>query len=215
MLGLENLTEEFATDLIALVNSLRKLPKTGKVEQKYESKKTGQTMSKKFKYVQLDVMLEKIKENQNFALLQPICFDKEQQKLGIKCILIHKSGQSLVSEIYPLKDKEKIQDEGAEITYRRRYALGSFLGVATDDDTDGPQNNEDKIKSELMTNEQTIIIANLDPELKEQIMNVYKKDWTKLTKLEAEKAISSLKKNGLIKSKEEIEKEKKEKEEVF
>lgn len=215
MIGLENLSKEFATDLIVLVNSLRKLPKTGKVEQKYESKKTGQTMSKKFKYVQLDVMLEKIKENSNFALLQPICFDKEQQKSGIKCILIHKSGQSLVSEIYPLKDKEKIQDEGAEITYRRRYALGSFLGVATDDDTDGPQNNESKTKSEPMTNEQTFIIANLNPDLKEQIINVYKKDWTKLTKLEAEKAISSLKKNGLIKSKEEIETEKKEKEEVF
>ena len=213
MQGLENLSADFAKDLIELVNSLKKLPKTGKVKQTYESKKTGKELTKEYKYTQLDTILDKIKENNNFALLQPICFDKEQNKLGIKCILIHKSGQSLVSEVFPLKDKEKIQDEGAEITYRRRYALGSFLGVATDDDIDGPRNPE--IKNEPITEEQMMIIAKLSPDLKERITRVYKKDFTELTKDEATKAIISLEKNGLIKSKEEIEKEKKEREEVF
>ena len=31
----------------------------------------------------------------------------------------------------------KIQDEGAEITYRKRYAAGAFFGIATEEDTDG------------------------------------------------------------------------------
>ena len=100
MQGLENLSADFAKDLIELVNSLKKLPKTGKVKQTYESKKTGKELTKEYKYTQLDTILDKIKENNNFALLQPICFDKEQNKLGIKCILIHKSGQSLVSEVF-------------------------------------------------------------------------------------------------------------------
>lgn len=213
MIGLDTLTEDFAKDLIELVNSLKKLPKTGKVKQTYESKKTGKELTKEFKYVQLDTILDKIKENNNFALLQPICFDKEQNKNGVKCILIHKSGQRLESEIFPLKDKEKIQDEGAEITYRRRYALGSFLGIATEDDIDGPRPNSKS--NEPLTNEQMMIIAGLSPELKEQIIKVYKKDFTELTKDEAIKVIDSLKKNGLIKSKEELEKIKKEKEEVF
>ncbi len=215
MIGLENMSKEFAEDLIVLVNSLKKLPKTGKVKQTYESKKTGKEMTKEFKYTQLDVILDKIKENNNFALLQPICFDEKQGKLGIKCILVHKSGQSLVSEIYPLKDKDKIQDEGAEITYRRRYVIGSFLGVATDEDTDGPRINDNKPKAEPMTDEQAFIIADLNPDLKEKIMEIYKKDYAKLTKLEADKVINSLKKNGLIKSKEEAEIEQKEKEDVF
>lgn len=213
MIGLDNLTADFAKDLIELVNSLKKLPKSGKVKQTYESKKTGKELTKEFKYVQLDTILDKIKENNNFALLQPICFDKEQNKNGVKCILIHKSGQRLESEIFPLKDKEKIQDEGAEITYRRRYALGSFLGIATEDDIDGPRPNSKS--NEPLTNEQMMVIAGLSPELKEQIVKVYKKDFTELTKDEAIKVIDSLKKNGLIKSKEELEKIKKEKEEVF
>lgn len=218
MIGLENLSKEFAIDLIALVNSLKKLPKIGKVKQTYESKKTGKEMSKEFKYTQLDTILDKIKENDNFALLQPICFDKEQNKLGIKCILIHKSGQSLVSEIFPLKDKDKIQDEGAEITYRRRYALGSFLGVATEDDTDGPRNIpsvKEPVKEEAITDEQLITICSLKPDSKQYLIEKFGKEISDFTKREAESVIKSLRDKGIIKSKEEIEKQQKEKEDVF
>ncbi len=139
MKGLENLTPELATDLIELVNSLKKLPKSQNVKYNVKNKVTGDWNKKEFNYVPLDDILEKIKENKNFAFMQPIGFDNESQKFGVKCVLIHKSGKYLESDVYeiPIKQDTKIQDEGAEITYRKRYSAGAFLGLATEDDTDG------------------------------------------------------------------------------
>lgn len=139
MIGLESLSPEIATDLIGLVNSLQKLQKSCNVKYNVLNKKTNQWSTKEFNYVPLDDILEKIKENGNFAFMQPIGFDKDSQTVGIKCVLIHKSGKYLESDVFPIKTKEdmKIQDEGAEITYRKRYAAGAFFGIATEEDTDG------------------------------------------------------------------------------
>ena len=72
-------------------------------------------MSKAFDYVPLDNILNKIKENQNFALLQPIGLD-ENGVCGVKCILVHKSGHVFETNTYPFAVKEdaKLQDEGAD-----------------------------------------------------------------------------------------------------
>ena len=139
MIGLDGLTPELATDLITLVNSLQKLTKTAKVKYSVQNKTTGQWTKKEFNYVPLDDILEKIKENKNFAFMQPIGYDNESQIVGVKCVLIHKSGKFLESSVFPIKTNEgmKIQDEGAEITYRKRYAAGAFFGIATEEDTDG------------------------------------------------------------------------------
>lgn len=138
MTGFENITTEVATDLIELVNQLRGLEKSAQVNYSVQNRKTGEWMRKAFDYVPLDNILNKIKENQNFALLQPIGVD-ENGINGVRCILIHKSGHVFETNTYPFAVKEgaKIQDEGAEITYRKRYSLGAFLGMATEEDTDG------------------------------------------------------------------------------
>lgn len=138
MIGFENITTEVATDLIELVNQLRGLEKSAQVNYSVQNRKTGEWMRKAFDYVPLDNILNKIKENQNFALLQPIGVD-ENGINGVRCILVHKSGHVFETSTYPFTVKEgaKIQDEGAEITYRKRYSLGAFLGMATEEDTDG------------------------------------------------------------------------------
>nr|DAH67676.1 MAG TPA: ERF superfamily protein [Caudoviricetes sp.] len=138
MIGFENITTEVATDLIELVNQLRGLEKSAQVNYSVQNRKTGEWMRKAFDYVPLDNILNKIKENQNFALLQPIGVD-ENGINGVRCILVHKSGHVFETNTYPFAVKEgaKIQDEGAEITYRKRYSLGAFLGMATEEDTDG------------------------------------------------------------------------------
>ena len=138
MKGFENVTPEIATDLIELVNQLKGLEKTAQVNYSVQNRKTGEWMHKAFDYVPLDNILNKIKENQNFALLQPIGID-ENGVCGVKCILVHKSGHVSETNTYPFTVKEdaKLQDEGAEITYRKRYSLGAFLGMATEEDTDG------------------------------------------------------------------------------
>lgn len=70
-------------------------------------------------------------------------------------------------------------------------------------------------KNGQMTEEQILIIEKLDPNLKDHIREKYKKDPTTLTYGEAEEAIASLLKHKLIKTKEEQEIEKKDKEEAF
>lgn len=138
MKGFENITPEIAVDLIELVNQLKGLEKSAQVNYSVKNRNTGEWMRKAFDYVPLDNILNKIKENQNFALLQPIGID-EDGVCGVKCILVHKSGHVFETSTYPFTVKEgaKIQDEGAEITYRKRYSLGAFLGMATEEDTDG------------------------------------------------------------------------------
>ena len=130
-MDLTKISPEFARDLIELVNDLGDLQKTAAVSY-------GAT---RFHYVPLDDMLARVKANNNFALLQPLGVMHDGRPC-IKCLLIHKSGESIISDPYPLRIKEgaKKQDEGAEITYSRRYCLASFLGIASDEDTDA--NNE-------------------------------------------------------------------------
>ena len=128
MKGFENMPTEVATDLIQLVNSMKGIEKTAEVSYK----------NTQFHYVPLDNILNKVKENSNFAVLQPIGVD-ELGVAGVKTILIHKSGYVISTDTYPFNVKEgaRLQDEGAEITYRKRYSIGALLGMATDDDTDG------------------------------------------------------------------------------
>lgn len=147
MKGFENITPEIATDLIELVNQLKGLEKSAQVNYSVKNRNTGEWMRKAFDYVPLDNILNKIKENKNFALLQPIGID-ENGVCGVKCILVHKSGHVFETSTYPFTVKEgaKIQDEGAEITYRKRYSLGAFLGMATEEDTDG--NDDEATNSE-------------------------------------------------------------------
>lgn len=225
MKGLENIDQEMAKDLIKLVNNLKGLEKTAKVEYNVKNKDTGKWTKKEFKYVPLDNILNKIKEDSNFALLQPIGIYNE--KVGIKCILIHKSGKYLESEVYPIKESEssKIQDEGAEITYRKRYSISAFLGIATDEDTDGNDDNATQPKTntpspydfveEGMSDDEIFVIANLDEENKNKIRIKFKKDPITLTKKEYQSLIPSLIKKGLYKTREDVEKERKESEEVF
>lgn len=135
---LEKLSKEFISDLIPLVNSLGNLAKTASVEY---GDRTGKKT--KFNYVPIDDMLAKIKENDNFAFLQPLG-SMEDGTPCIQCILIHKGGESIVSDPYRLVVKQggKKQDEGAEITYSRRYSMASFFGIASDDDDDAnPEGN--------------------------------------------------------------------------
>lgn len=158
MKGFENVSVEVAKDLIELVNNVKGLEKSSLVEYSVQNK-AGQWIKKKFSYVPLDNILAKIKENSNFALLQPIGVD-ENGINGVKCILIHKSGHIFETNTFPFKENEntKIQDEGAEITYRKRYSVGAFLGMATEEDTDENDNEANEVKEKLATTKQIEIL---------------------------------------------------------
>ena len=179
MKGFENVSVEVAEDLIELINSMKGLEKSSKVEYSVQNKK-GEWTKKSFNYVPLDDILNKIKENNNFAVMQPIGVDDNGVN-GVKCILIHKSGHIFETNTYPFKDSEstKIQDEGAEITYRKRYSVGAFLGMATEEDTDGNDPDASNSEERKATENQLKLINKLDINTKNKIIDKYK-----ITKLE-------------------------------
>lgn len=162
MKGFENINPEVAKDLIELVNSISGLEKTKSVN--YPTKKGGITS---FNYVPLDDILSKTKENNNFALMQPIGTD-ENGRTGVKCVLIHKSGHVIETDTYPfqISNNTDLQAEGAEITYRKRYALGAFLGMSTEEDTDGNDSRAINVTERKATPRQIeVLLKNYNGEL--------------------------------------------------
>lgn len=67
----------------------------------------------------------------------------EGDNIGVTTVLMHSSGEYIESTMYiPLGDekgKSIAQVAGSVITYLRRYALASVLGIYADEDTDGSQ----------------------------------------------------------------------------
>ena len=55
----------------------------------------------------------------------------------VKAIIVHKSGEWIESDSFPLSAGSTPQNAGSAITYARRYTLGPLLGVAADEDDDG------------------------------------------------------------------------------
>lgn len=135
---LENLKQETAQDLIKLINGIKGLEKKGGASFKAGNSK------KSYKWVLLDDILDIVKENKDFALMQPLG-QNENCKPALKNILIHKSGEIIASDWFEIgyKESDTNQNKGVAITYMRRYSLGAFLGMASETDNDGSQNNED------------------------------------------------------------------------
>lgn len=129
---IEKVSAEFAVDLIELVNSCKGIKYNKKVKIKT---KTGKDMS--YEYITLDKIYACVKANNNFALLEPLGTNEAGQP-ALQIVLIHKSGEAITSDYYTLRlpSSGSKQDEGSAITYTKRYALGSFLGISTDGDND-------------------------------------------------------------------------------
>lgn len=127
---MENLAPEVAVDLIALVNSLSDIPKSGRVSY-------GKTF---FNYALLDDILSKVKLNQNFCLMFNPYFETAEENVGfLQAVLYHKSGFKIESPSYyvNLSACKTIQEKGARLTYAKRYLLSTWLAIAADDDIDG------------------------------------------------------------------------------
>jgi len=97
--------------------------------------------------------------------------------------------------------------------------FGIDTSVASAEEIQNSIQKEEKIEQEYnlpMTEEQIFIIANLEEKYKEQLRKFYNKDILDLTKVEAETSINSLKTKGVeIKTRKELELDRKNEEEVF
>ena len=74
-------------------------------------------------------------------LLQPLSYNEQRDYVAITTRLQHISGE-YIEDTYniplpSMKGTNITQEMGAAITYGRRYAISSMLGLSTEDDTDG------------------------------------------------------------------------------
>src|SRR5665647_1461668 len=89
---------------------------------------------KKCMYADLLTIVEKTRKplsDNGLSVLQLV------NKGTLETVLYHTSGQILESEMDLLNDKNTMQGLGSAITYARRYAMSTILGIVTEEDDDG------------------------------------------------------------------------------
>lgn len=107
---------------------------------KIESQKGAYSYS----YADLADVIESYKAHlakHGLAVSQPII--QRDGHLVLMTVLAHESGEWMASD-YPLKVYERPQEQGSAITYARRYAVSSLLGIAAEDDDDGKRAQDAK-----------------------------------------------------------------------
>lgn len=132
-------------------------------------KATGQVGQQKIKYADLPEIVETIRPilaRHGFAFLQPIeSLMSTDGKTYLRTILIHKSGQAYQSDTEVSFQGEDIKKFGAAVTYYRRYALQSILGLVADidaDDLPDPLGKKSKIAEPPHSSEDTMFMKFYD-----------------------------------------------------
>src|ERR1700731_2355680 len=96
-----------------------------------------------FRYAPLSSGLDIVRKSlgrHEIATIQSTEIDKEAGLLRLTTILAHSSGEWVSSEwpVCQITDIASAQSMGAALTYARRYALFTLVGIAGEDDLDAP-----------------------------------------------------------------------------
>ncbi len=96
-----------------------------------------------FRYAALSSGLDIVRKalgGHEIATVQTTAIDKEAGLIRLTTTLAHASGEWLSSEwpVCPLADTATPRRMGAALTYARRYALFTLVGIAGEDDLDAP-----------------------------------------------------------------------------
>jgi hypothetical protein len=96
-----------------------------------------------FRYASLASGLEivrKILGQHEIATLQTTSIDQAAGVINLTTVLAHSSGEWIASDwpVCPISETEAPHRMGAALTYARRYALFTLVGIAGEDDLDAP-----------------------------------------------------------------------------
>ena len=96
-----------------------------------------------FRYTALSSGLELVRKalgGHEIAVVQTTAIDKEAGLIGLTTTLAHSSGEWLSSEwpVCTISELAAPRRMGAALTYARRYALFTLVGIAGEDDLDAP-----------------------------------------------------------------------------
>src|SRR6266571_4962883 len=96
-----------------------------------------------FRYAPLSSGLDIVRKSlgrHEIATIQATAIDKDAGLLRLTTVLAHSSGEWVSSEwpVCQITDIASAQRMGAALTYARRYALFTLVGIAGEDDLDAP-----------------------------------------------------------------------------
>jgi hypothetical protein len=103
----------------------------------------GQGGGKSFRYAPLSSGLEIIRKTlsqHEIAAVQTTAVDQATGLVNLTTILAHASGEWIASDwpVCPITDTATPRRMGAALTYARRYALFTLVGITGEDDLDAP-----------------------------------------------------------------------------
>src|SRR5215470_5514335 len=87
----------------------------------------------------LDIVRKRLGQHE-IATVQTTAIDKETGVVNLSTVLAHASGEWIASDwpVCAVAETANPQRMGAALTYARRYALFTLVGIAGDDDLDAP-----------------------------------------------------------------------------
>src|SRR6266516_2606578 len=99
-----------------------------------------------FRYAPLSSGLDIVRKTlgkHEIAIFQTTAIDQPTRSVSLTTMLTHASGEWIASEwpVCPVSDTAAPHRMGAALTYARRYALFTLVGIAGEDDLDAPDLN--------------------------------------------------------------------------
>jgi len=103
----------------------------------------GEGGARQFRYAPLSSGLEIVRKTlgqHEIATVQTTAADQAAGIVNLTTILAHSSGEWIASDwpVCPIAETERPHRMGAALTYARRYALFTLVGIAGEDDLDAP-----------------------------------------------------------------------------
>jgi hypothetical protein len=113
------------------------------------SDRTGKS-ERTFRYAPLSAGLDIVRKTlgqHEIAVVQTTATDPSTGIVNLTTVLAHASGEWIASEwpVCPTADTATPHRMGAALTYARRYALFTLVGIAGEDDLDAPDLHEETI----------------------------------------------------------------------
>src|SRR5213083_2090370 len=96
-----------------------------------------------FRYAPLSSGLDIVRKTlgqHEIATVQTTAIDQAAGIVNLTTVLAHSSGEWIASDwpVCPIAETERPHRMGAALTYARRYALFTLVGIACEDDLDAP-----------------------------------------------------------------------------
>src|SRR5690242_1379127 len=103
----------------------------------------GEGGARQFRYAPLSSGLEIVRKTlgqHEIATVQTTAIDQTAGVVNLTTVLAHSSGEWIASDwpVCPVAETERPHRMGAALTYARRYALFTLVGIAGEDDLDAP-----------------------------------------------------------------------------